>query len=176
MEEWTNKFFQEVWKDCAISIQQKCKLHKPGRPNINFDEIALNFENHVPNTTSIQLFNCFQTFPQLKIIFFRLEISERLGNCKLCFLSNEIRANVNANSWIGNERNSSVEFFLLILVSSSSISLWRHISSISCQLKPFFTSKSYLENTTFWLDHPLATLPRKPEQALRDKLRRLVFT
>ena len=53
MEEWTNKFFQEVWKDCAISIQQKCKLHKPGRPNINFDEIALNFENHVPNTTSI---------------------------------------------------------------------------------------------------------------------------
>ena len=53
MEEWTNKFFQEVWKDCAISIQQKWKLHKPGRPNINFDEIALNFENHVPNTTSI---------------------------------------------------------------------------------------------------------------------------
>ena len=120
----------------------------------------------------IQLLN----FSTIKNFFFRLEISERLGNCRLCFLSNEIRANVNANSWIWNERNSSMEFFLWILVSSFSISLWGHISSISCQLKLCFPSKSYLENTTFWLNHPSATLPRKPEQALQGKLRRLVFT
>ena len=87
----------EFQKDCAISIQQKCELHKPGKANINFHEIVLNFENLVPNTTSIQLFNCFQTFPQLKFIFFWLEICEQLGNCRINFLSNEIRTNVNAN-------------------------------------------------------------------------------
>ena len=69
-----NKEKHEFQKDCAISIQQKCELHKPGKANINFDEIALNIENLVPNTTSTQLFNCFPTFPQLKFIFFWLEI------------------------------------------------------------------------------------------------------
>ena len=59
----------ELWKDCTISIQQKCELHKPGKTNLNFDKIALNFENPVPNTTSIQLFNCFPTFPQLNSFF-----------------------------------------------------------------------------------------------------------
>ena len=99
-------------KDFAISIQQKCdEFHKLRRTNVNFDEIALNFKNLVPNTTSFQLFNYVHTFPQLKNIFLWLEI-ERLGNSRLCFLSNEIRSNVNANYWIKNERNSSEELFL----------------------------------------------------------------
>ena len=89
--------FAEISKR-LISIRQKFKFLKPCRTNKNFDEIALSFQNHFPNTISIQLFNSFQTFPQLKIIFFWLEISECLGNCRLCFLSNEIRTNVNANS------------------------------------------------------------------------------
>ena len=149
---------------------------QPGKTNINVDKIALNFENLVPNTTSFQLFNSFQTFPQLKIIFYWLEICQRLGNCRLCFLSNEIRTNVTANSWITYEQNSSMELFLLILVSSPSISLLRHISSIPCQLKPCFPSKSVIwEITAFWLDHPLATPSGKPEQAFRGKLNRLVF-
>ena len=32
---------------------QKCELHKPGKANMNFDKIALKFQNHVPNTASI---------------------------------------------------------------------------------------------------------------------------
>ena len=71
----------EFQKDCAISIQQKCELHKPGKANINFDEIALYFENLVPNTISIQSYHSLQTFPQLKFIFFSLEICKQLGNC-----------------------------------------------------------------------------------------------
>ena len=43
MEKWTNTVLQEFRKDCAIFNQQKCKLHKPGRPNINFGAITLNF-------------------------------------------------------------------------------------------------------------------------------------
>ena len=123
---------------------------QPGKTNINVDKIALNFKNLVPNTTSFQLFNSIQTFPQLKIIFFWLEICQaveicqRLGNCRLCFLSNEIRTNVNANSWIKNERHSSMKFFLLILVRSPSILLSRHISSIPHQLKPCFSTESVI--------------------------------
>ena len=49
----------EFQKDCAISIQQKCELHKPGKANKNFDEIALDFENLLSNTTSIQSFHSF---------------------------------------------------------------------------------------------------------------------
>ena len=126
---------------------------QPGKTIINVDKIALNFKNLVPNTTSFQLFNSIQTFPQLKIIFFWLEICQaveicqRLGNCRLCFLSNEIRTNVNANSWITYEQNSSMELFLSILVSSPSISLSRHVSSIPCQLKPCFSSKSAIWET-----------------------------
>ena len=109
-------------KDFAISIQQKCdEFHKPRRTNINFDEIALIFKNLVPNTTSIQLFNYVHNFPQLKSIFLWLEI-ERLGKCRLCFLSKEIRSNVNANSWIKNEQNSSVELFLWFSLAY----LWFH--------------------------------------------------
>ena len=60
----------EFRKDCAISTQEKWELQKPGKVKINFDKIALNFENLVPNTTSIQSFHSFQTFPELKFIFF----------------------------------------------------------------------------------------------------------
>ena len=176
MEKWTHAVLQEFRKDCAIFIQQKCKLHKPGRPNINFDAITLNFKNLVSITTFIQLFS--SNFFTIKNYFFWLEISEWLGNCRLGFLSNEIRTNVNANSWIKNERNWCMEFFLLILVSSSSISLSRHISSIPYQLKPCFPSSSAIwkiRHSDWHSDHPLATLPGKPEQALRGKLSSLVF-
>ena len=119
-------------------------------------------------------YSLFSNFPTIKNHFLLvgwLEISERLGNCRLCFLGNEIWTNVNASSWITYEQNSSMELFLSILVSSPSISLLRHISSIPCQLKPCL-----LGNTAFWLDHPLATLQGKPEQAFRGKLSWLVFT
>ena len=133
----------------------KMRWVQPGKTNINVDKIALNFENLVPNTTSFQLFHSFQTFPQLKIIFYWLEICQRLGNCRLCFLSNEIMTNVTANSWITYEQNSSMELFLLILVSSPSISLLRHISSIPCQLKPCFPS-----NSAYWeIRHSDRTIP-----------------
>ena len=56
---YLNKEKHEFQKDCAISIQQKCELHKPGKANKNFDEIALDFENLLSNTTSIQSFHSF---------------------------------------------------------------------------------------------------------------------
>ena len=129
-------------KDSADSTEQKCELHKPGRTNINFDEIALNFKNRIPSTTFIQPFHSFQTFRQLKIIILSLEICEQLGNCRICFLSNEIWSNVNANSWTKNERKSSKELFLLILVSLCLVSLLRRISSTRCYLKLCFLTKS----------------------------------
>ena len=73
-EKGTNKVLQELREDCAISIRQQCELQKRGKTNNNFDKIALNLNNHVPNTTLIQPLHYFQTFPQLKIIFFSLEI------------------------------------------------------------------------------------------------------
>ena len=133
---------QELWKDCAIFNQQKLEFHKLERANINFVEINLNFQNFVPKTTSIQLFHYFQTFPQLKIIFFWLEICERPDNCRVRILINVIKTNVNANSWIKNERKSSKKIFLLILISLSLISPLRHISSIPPPLKPYFASRS----------------------------------
>ena len=54
-----NKEKHEFQKDCAISIQQKCELRKLGKANINFHEIALDFENLLSNTTSIQSFHSF---------------------------------------------------------------------------------------------------------------------
>ena len=99
-------------------------VYKLRRTNINFDKVALNSKNLIPNTTSFQLFNYVHTFPQLKNIFLWLEI-ERLGNSRLCFLSNEIRSNVNANSWIKNERNSSEELFLWFWLAYLSRQIWR---------------------------------------------------
>ena len=132
-----NKVLPEFRKDCAISIQQKCKLHKPRRAiwrnRFEFSEPWSHY-----NYSIIQFFSNFSAIKNL--FFLRLERCECLGNSRRCFLSNEIRSNVNANSWITNERNSSMELFLLILVSSSLISLSRHISSIACQLKPCFAS------------------------------------
>lgn len=98
-------------------------------------------ENLVSNTTSLQLLNSFQTFPQLKIFLFWLVICEWLGTCRLCFFSNEITTNVNANYWIKNERKSSKEFFPLTLVCPSSISLLWYISVFSCHLKLHFPSE-----------------------------------
>ena len=74
MEKWTNSILLDFWNDCANSIQHKCELQKRGKTNNNFDKIALNLKNHVPNTTLIQPFHSFQTFLQLKIIFLSLEI------------------------------------------------------------------------------------------------------
>ena len=106
------------------------------------------FEFSKPCSQSIQLpFNCFQTFPQFKITFFWLEICERLGNCRLCFLNNKIRTNLNANAWTTNERNSSMEFFLLILVNSSSISLSRQLPYFPCQLNLVSLQKVLSWNT-----------------------------
>ena len=113
-------------KNFAISIQQKCvEFYKPRRTKINFDKITLSFKNLVPNTTSFQLFNYVHTYPQLKNIFLWLEI-ERLGNCRLCFLNNELRSNVNTNSWIKNERNSSEGLFLWFWLAY----LWFHYLDI----------------------------------------------
>ena len=125
------------------------------------------FEFSKPCSQSIQLlFNCFQTFPQFKITFFWLEICERLGNCRLCFLNNKIRTNLNTNAWTTIERNSSMEFFLLILVNLSSISLSRQIPSFPCQLNLVSLQKVLSWNTAIWLDHLLATLPGKPKKSV----------
>ena len=102
-----------------------------------------------------QLFSNFPTIKNRFLLDGWLEISERLGNCRLCFLGNEIRTNVNASSWITYEQNSPMELFLLILISSPSISLLRHISSIPCQLKPCFPS-----NSAYWeIRHSDRTIP-----------------
>ena len=40
--------------------------HEPGKASENLHEIVFGLGNHVSYIISIHLFNCFQTFPQLK--------------------------------------------------------------------------------------------------------------
>ena len=121
----------KFWNNCAISIQQKCELHKPGKTNKIFWRNRFEFSKSCFHYNFYSIIQLFSNFLMIKKFFFWLEICGRLGNYMMRLLSNEIKIKINANSWIKNERKSSKELFLLILMSSFSISLYRYISSIS---------------------------------------------
>ena len=132
----------KFWNNCAISIQQKCELHKPGKTNKNFWRNRFEFSKSCFHYNFYSIIQLFSNFLMIKKFFFWLEICGRLGNYMMRLLSNEIKIKINANSWIKNERKSSKELFLLILMSSFSISLYRYISSISRHLILYFFSRS----------------------------------
>ena len=60
---------------------------------MNFDEITLNFKNLFPNNTFFQLFNTSVTFASSNI-FYLVGDKQTVGELRMHFLNNKLRANV----------------------------------------------------------------------------------
>ena len=166
----------KFWNNCAISIQQKCELHKPGKTNKIFWRNRFEFSKSCFHYNFYSIIQLFSNFLMIKKFFFWLEICGRLGNYMMRLLSNEIKIKINANSWIKIERKSSKELFLLIW--------WAHfrfhytdIFQASLVIWYFIFFQGVLSGKYDILIGPvLSNDPGKTEQALREKVSRLVFT
>ena len=84
-----------------------------------------------------------------------MEISERMGNCAVRFLSNETSTNTNANSKIIGKRKSFKEVFLLIFVSLSLNLPTQFICCMSCHPERYCPRNGAVRQFDWWI--PLAT-------------------
>ena len=151
-EKWTKKICRNFKRIMQFPSDKNMNFTNRGRKLNIFDKIT---KNHVPKTTLIQPFHSFQTFSQLKIIILSLEIREQLGNCRICFLSNKIRSNVNANFWIKNEGSSSKELFLWFCFLHLRFHYWEILQASLIIFKTCFPS----ECATWEIRHSDWTIP-----------------
>ena len=62
----SQRFYDFQLQERGERVNYHFTEREPGKTSENFDEKILDLGNHVSYIISIRLFNCFQTFPQLK--------------------------------------------------------------------------------------------------------------